>query len=100
MGQRCQISGYEHLEDVNVINANQILLAGVRGSGGRDVLRRNGAKTKRRSASEAMKGVKVAGMCPRDINRHAVKEVAHAFSSLSLMALVFHQTAHTQGLRD
>lgn len=50
------MSCYEHLEDVNAINANQILLtanAGVQGSGGRDVLRRNGAKTKRRSASEA-----------------------------------------------
>lgn len=26
MGQRCQISGYEHLEDVNVIESNQIPL--------------------------------------------------------------------------
>lgn len=25
-GQRCQISGYEHLEDVNVIKSNQIPL--------------------------------------------------------------------------
>lgn len=42
------------------------------------------------SASEAMKEEKVAGSCPRDRNRCAVKEVAHSFF-LSLMALVFHQ---------
>lgn len=29
VGRRCQISGYEHLEDVNVIDANQILLTAV-----------------------------------------------------------------------
>lgn len=34
VGQRCQISGYEHLEDVNVINANQILLTAVGRSSG------------------------------------------------------------------
>lgn len=47
------MSAYEHLEDVNAINANQIHLtanARVQGSGGRDILRRNGG-----SASVAVK---------------------------------------------
>lgn len=34
MGQRCQISDYEHLEDVNVINANQIPLTAIGRSSG------------------------------------------------------------------
>lgn len=39
MGQRCQISGCEHLEDVNVIESNQIPLTDSSGSWG---LRRGG----------------------------------------------------------
>lgn len=59
VGQRCQISDYEHLEDVNVINANQIPLTAIgrsSGLGGRGRLGRNRAKRRRGSATEAMKG--------------------------------------------
>lgn len=50
------------------------------------------SKEKVSGVSRGMKEEKVAGLCPRDLNRRTIKEVAHSFFFLSLMAVVFRQT--------
>lgn len=95
MGQRCQISDYEHLENVNVIKANQIPLTAIgRGSGlGRKRwAQEKWSKKKGRECQRGSDREKVAGLCPRELNKRVVKEVAYSVF-LSLMALVFLPTA-------
>lgn len=83
-GQRCQISGYEHLEDVTVNESNRIPLTdssrswGLRRGGEGEGPREETANAKGK-ATECQRGVKVAGMRPKDINRLAAKEVALSF---------------------
>lgn len=86
--QRRQISNYEHLENVNVINTNQIpsnghwqelrALKAEMDWGEMEV-----AKKEREWVSEWIKEEKVASLCPRNLSWHALEYIAHSFSSLA-----------------
>lgn len=56
VGQRCQISDYEHLEDVNVINANQIPLTAIGRSSGLGRERQAGEKWRKKKERERHRG--------------------------------------------
>lgn len=62
----------------------------------------SGEMKQKQSEGVPVRHEKVAGLCPRDINRRAVKEVAHSFffSFNDGFGVSTNCSAHTQGLRD
>lgn len=74
MGQRCQISDYEHLENVNVINANQTPLTVTGWSSG---LGEGGSGEIEPEEKAKKKHTRFDGLCSGDPNRCAILVFFH-----------------------